>query len=49
MIEPNEFDEVEPLEPWGEDFDDEYFDGEDLELDALYQLEELNEEDWDTF
>lgn len=49
MTEPEELEEFEPLEPWGENFDDEYFDGEDLDLDALYQLEELDEDEWETF
>jgi len=49
MEEPFEFAEVEPLEPWGEDFDDQYFDGVDLDEDALYLLAELNDEEWERF
>ena len=49
MVEPSEFDEIEPLEPWGENFDDEYFDGIDLDEDALYLLEELDDDEWERF
>lgn len=48
MIEPKEFEESEPLEPWGEDYEDVYFDGEDLEdnfMSHLSLLEELIDDD----
>jgi hypothetical protein len=49
MREPSELDEVEPLEPWGEDYDDQYFDGVDLEEDLLYHLSEFDEDEWEKF
>lgn len=49
MREPNEFDEVEPLSGLDEDFADHYFDGEDLDADALYELYEIDDEDLEKF
>lgn len=49
MREPSDFDEFEPLNGLEEDFQDHYFDGDDLDSDALYELYELDEEDLEAF
>ena len=49
MKESNEFDEFEPLDGLDEEFEDHYFDGDDLDEDALYEIFELEEESFDDF
>ena len=50
MIEPEDFGEWEPLDPMGEEWEDQYWDGKDLEEDALHILEEiLDDSEWEKF
>jgi hypothetical protein len=49
MLEPNELEEFEPLTGLDEDFDDQYFDGQELDTDILYDLYELDDEDLEEF
>ena len=51
MIDPQEFEEAETIEPWGDDYEDAYWDGLDLDNATILALEEIleDEEEWETF
>lgn len=49
MVEPHEFDEAEPINGLDENFEDAYFDGEDLDTDLLYELYELDDDELEEF
>lgn len=51
MKDFNEFEEFEPIAGLDEEFDDHYFDGEDLDEDALLELEllDLEAENYEEF
>ena len=53
MRDPSEMNEAEPLDLLGEAYEDEYFDGEDLDLaiDSVLDLpiRYIEEDDWELF
>jgi len=51
MIDPKEFEEVESLEFWDDDYENMYWDGVDLDQAAILALEEILEDndEWETF